>query len=98
MATNIFDNILELPSSAIAARRETLVGFEPRFIRVHANLKMLLDPDGLKAWSMKHHHVELPTVGHMADRHPLVILAGDAGTGKTISAEVLSDAITRELG
>ncbi|MBK9420928.1 MAG: AAA family ATPase [Flavobacteriales bacterium] len=98
MATNVFDNILELPNSAIAARREALVGFEPRFVRVHANLKMLLDPDGLKAWSLKHHHVELPIVGHMADRHPLVILAGDAGTGKTISAEVLSDAIARELG
>lgn len=98
MATNIFDNIVELPNSTSAARRENLVGFEPRFTQVHANLKMLLDPDGLKAWSLKHHQVELPIVRDMADRHPLVILAGDAGTGKTISAEVLSDAIVRELG
>lgn len=57
-----------------------------------------MDQDGLKAWSKKYHNTELPIINQLTDRYPLVILAGDAGTGKTVSAEAIADRTVRELG
>ncbi len=96
MAT-IFDNILELPSAGIKERTENLIGFETKFQRIYGNLKLLLDPEGLKEWSTKHHKVELPIISQLTERYPLIILAGDAGTGKTVSAEAIADKMVREL-
>lgn len=94
---NIFDNIIELPNKAIKDRADCLIGFEEKFERVFGNLRLLIDPEGLKEWSLKHHDVELVAVNILADRHPLVILAGDVGTGKTVSAEAIADRSVREL-
>jgi len=98
MNTTIFDNTLELPSSAIQERAKHLIGFETKFQRIFGNLKLLLDQDGLKDWSKKYHNTELPIISQLTDRYPLVILAGDAGTGKTVSAEAIADRAVRELG
>jgi AAA+ superfamily predicted ATPase len=98
MNTTIFDNTLELPSPAIQQRAKHLIGFETKFQRIFGNLKLLLDQDGLKAWSKKYHNTELPIINQLTDRYPLVILAGDAGTGKTVSAEAIADRAVRELG
>lgn len=95
--TSVFDNTLELPNADIRKRTENLVGFETKFNRIYGNLKLLLDQDGLKAWSKKHHKVELPIIGQLTERYPLIVLAGDAGTGKTVSAEAIADKMTREL-
>lgn len=94
----IFDNIIELPQKALAERSARLIGFEDRFSRIFGNLRLLIDPEGLKAWSLEHHGSEIPAVTNLADRHPLVILAGDVGTGKTVTAEAIADRAVRELG
>jgi SpoVK/Ycf46/Vps4 family AAA+-type ATPase len=94
---SIFDNTLELPNAGIKERTENLIGFETKFKRIYGNLKLLLDQDGVKAWSKKHHKIELPIISHLTERYPLIVLAGDAGTGKTVSAEAIADKMTREL-
>jgi SpoVK/Ycf46/Vps4 family AAA+-type ATPase len=96
MAT-IFDNTIELPSKDIQSQSEFLVGFENKFNRIYNNLKLLLDQDSLTEWSKKHHSVELPIIKQLKEKYPLIILAGDAGTGKTISAAAIADRMTREL-
>ncbi|OJY80742.1 MAG: AAA family ATPase [Sphingobacteriales bacterium 40-81] len=96
--TTIFDNIIELPNSDVKKRAEALVGFQKRFERVHNNLKLLIDQEGLIEWSQKHHKMKLPVLETILDRYPLVLLAGDAGTGKTVSAEGIADRMVRELG
>ncbi len=93
----IFDNIIELPNSGIRERTENLIGFETKFQRIYGNLKLLLDQEGLIAWSKKHHKKELPVISQLTERYPLIILAGDAGTGKTVSAEAIADRMVREL-
>ena len=98
MASSLFDNTIELPSAAVKRRTDSLIGFDSKYDRIAGNLKLLLDPDGLKAWSKKFHKKELPVIDLLADRYPLIILAGDAGTGKTITAESIADKLTRELG
>ncbi|POY37704.1 AAA family ATPase [Flavobacterium alvei] len=96
MAT-IFDNTIDLPNSEIQERTKYLIGFDTKFNRIYSNLKLLLDQDSLIEWSEKFHHVELPIIGQLKDKYPLIILAGDAGTGKTVSAESIADRMTREL-
>ncbi len=94
---SIFDNTIDLPNTGIKERTENLIGFEAKFQRIYGNLKLLLDQEGLKKWSKKYHVVELPVIAHLTERYPLIILAGDAGTGKTVSAEAIADRMTREL-
>lgn len=96
MAT-IFDNTIELPNEKIQIQTQTLIGFESKFNRIYNNLKLLLDQDSLSAWSKKHHKVELPIIKQLKEKYPLIILSGDAGTGKTISAAAIADRMTREL-
>lgn len=96
--TTIFDNVLELPNSDVKKRTEALIGFQKRFERVYNNLKLLIDQEGLIEWSKKYHKAILPVLDTILDRYPLVLLAGDAGTGKTVSAEGIADKMVRELG
>lgn len=95
--TSIFDNTTDLPNTGIKERTENLIGFEAKFQRIYGNLKLLLDQEGLINWSKKHHKKELPVISQLTDRYPLIILAGDAGTGKTVSAEAIADRMVREL-
>ncbi|MCD8452715.1 ATP-binding protein [Tenacibaculum dicentrarchi] len=94
---SIFDNTIELPNSEVLKRTNELIGFQAKFDRIYSNLKLLLDQDGLIEWSKKFHKVELPVINQLKDKYPLIILAGDAGTGKTVSAESIADKMTREL-
>jgi SpoVK/Ycf46/Vps4 family AAA+-type ATPase len=94
---SIFDNIIELPNSSISERTKSLIGFDNKFERIYSNLKLLLDQEGLIEWSKKFHKVELPIIAQLKDKYPLIILAGDAGTGKTVSAEAIADKMVREL-
>jgi SpoVK/Ycf46/Vps4 family AAA+-type ATPase len=95
---SIFDNTIELPSAEIKEKTKSLIGFQSKFNRIYTNLKLLLDQDGLRRWSELHHGVLLPAIAHLTDKYPLIILEGDAGTGKTASAIAIADAMTRELG
>jgi len=94
---SIFDNTIDLPNAGIKERTENLIGFEAKFQRIYGNLKLLLDQEGLINWSKKHHKKELPVINQLTERYPLIILAGDAGTGKTVSAEAIADRMVREL-
>jgi SpoVK/Ycf46/Vps4 family AAA+-type ATPase len=93
----IFDNITELPSREIAERAKYLIGFENKYNRILSNLKLLLDQEGLVEWSKKFHKTELPVISQLKEKYPIIILTGDAGTGKTVSAEAIVDRMLREL-
>src|SRR5664280_266844 len=97
MAESVFDNTIELPSSEIKETANSLIGFEDKFQRIFGNLKLLLDQEGLVKWSKTYHGIELPIISQLTQRYPLIILAGDAGTGKTVSAEGIADRMVREL-
>ncbi len=97
MTSSVFDNTIELPNAEVKNRTQALIGFENKFQRIFGNLKLLLDQEGLVEWSKKFHKVELPIIHQLTDRYPLIILEGDAGTGKTVSAEGIADRMVREL-
>ena len=92
----LFELELELPDEKIAAAAKRLVGFEERYQRLHRDLRLLSDPQELTDWSKKFYKHELALSAAIADRYPLVIFAGDVGTGKTATAEGACDGLARE--
>lgn len=94
---SVFDNITELPSSNIQTFAKSLIGFDAKFNRIHSNLKLLLDQEGLIKWSEKFYKKEIPIISQLSERYPLIILAGDVGTGKTVSALAIADRMVRKF-
>ena len=92
----LFELERDLPDPTIAAASKRLVGFEARYQRLNRDLRLLASPDELRAWSKKFHHKELAICDAVSDKYPLVIFAGDVGTGKTATAEGVCDRLARE--
>lgn len=92
-----FEYIRELPDGAFSKRAASLVGFEQRYERAAGTFKLILDPDGVRAWSRKQHGRVLPLCEVLEDRHPLVIFEGDVGTGKTATAEGIASRLAADL-
>ena len=97
MSTDFFDYVKELPDESFDARRRGLVGFDARYARIGANLRLVLERNDVEAWSKKTHGRVLPAVRSIADRYPLVLFEGDVGTGKTATAESSADRLCRDL-
>jgi len=88
-----FESRLALPDDGLSARERTLLGFEPRYERVHGQLRLLLEADKLAEWNAQHHGGKLALTDLLADQYPLVIFHGDVGTGKTVAAECIANRI-----
>ena len=94
----LFELEVALPDPRLKLQAERLVGFKARYDRMHQVLQLLIDKDGLEAWSKKHYHARIPLLDSLLDRYPLVVFHGDVGTGKTATAEAASNALAKELG
>jgi len=94
----LFELEITLPDSRLQMQAERLVGFKARYDRIHQDLRLLVDKEGLEHWSKKHYHNHLPLLDSLLDRYPLVVFHGDVGTGKTATAEAVTNALAKELG
>jgi hypothetical protein len=93
---DLFELELELPNAELTATSKGLVGFESRYQRLYRDLRLLSDPEEVRAWSRKYYQKELAIGAALSNRYPLVIFAGDVGTGKTVTAECACDRLARE--
>jgi len=75
----LFELEIPLPDSHLSAQSKRLVGFKPRFDRIHQDLRLLLDKEGLEQWSKKFYHGHIPLLDSLQDRYPLVVFHGDVG-------------------
>ena len=96
--SDLFELELPLPDDALRERGNRLVGFSERYERIRRDLRLLAAPDEVRAWSRRFYKGEMPICAAVTDRYPLVIFAGDVGTGKTETAEAMSDRLARETG
>lgn len=92
-----FESRRELPDEDLRSQARRLVGFGRRFERLSGQMRLLTDVDGVKRWAQEYHGGAPGLVAALADRYPLVIFHGDVGTGKTASAEAVSDGLARLL-
>ena len=97
-AEGLFAAVEEFPNERAHERYDALVGLDSIKRQLITEGRVLLDPTIVEAWSKQAHKTVIPAVADVVDRTPLVVLAGDVGTGKTELGETVGDAISRELG
>lgn len=93
---NVFDTRTAFPSDDAKVRLERLVGLDTVKERIARSLAILVNPEGLRAWAKKHHKAGIKLLEFVERRPPLVILAGDVGTGKTELASTIADPVARQ--
>lgn len=94
----LFELELNLPDTRLTGLANRLIGFRPRYDRIKQGLRLLVDREGLDQWSRKFYgNGKLGIVDALGDRYPLVVFHGDVGTGKTATAEAISNALASEM-
>lgn len=95
---DLFGQVALFPDPDAQERYAALVGIEEIKRRVVAQCTLLLDPSELVGWSQKHYGKLIRAAIEVTQRTPLVVFAGDVGTGKTELAESFSDEVARSMG
>ncbi|WP_280331290.1 ATP-binding protein [Nocardia wallacei] len=95
MSHDLFEEDLDLPNPTAQRRYNGLVGLDHIKERLAKEAELILQPGLLENWSHRVHGDVIPAVRLLANRPPLIVFAGDVGTGKTTLAETFADAIAR---
>lgn len=92
----LFENRLSYPDIDPQERLARLVGLDDQKSRLAKVLGLMINPEALRRWASTHHAGEASSLlDTILRRPPLVILAGDVGSGKTELAETIGDAVAR---
>lgn len=92
----IFDREIIYPDMEHMKRYNRLVGLDETKQRLEKILSILINPKSLTDWAKDHHGLtNSEAISVALRRPPLVILAGDVGTGKTEISETIGDNIAR---
>jgi len=95
---NLFDQRLNFPDRGASNRFSALVGIDEVKARLVQSLAILVNSNGLHEWAKKYHPKSDSIIGWVERRPPLIILAGDVGTGKTELASTVGDPVARQEG
>ena len=95
---DLFDRRLDYPDMDAQKRYVRLVGVDNAKKRLTKVLAILVNPEGPRSWAKRFHPRGSVLLDYLERRPPLVILAGDVGTGKTELAETVGDAVARQEG
>lgn len=92
----LFERRITYPDIEPQSRLSRLVGLDEQKSRLAKILGLLVNPRGLADWAKKHHPGAQALLDTVLLRPPLVVLAGDVGSGKTELAETIGDAVARQ--
>ena len=92
----LFERRITYPDCEPQERLARLVGLDDHKSRLAKILSLLVNPAGLEAWARKYHPGADALMRTVLRRPPLVVLAGDVGSGKTELAETIGDAVARQ--
>ena len=94
----LFEQRIVYPDFEPKERLAMLVGLDNHITRLAKILGLLINPAGLNVWVKKFHPGANGLVHAVLARPPLIVLAGDVGSGKTALAESIGDAVARQEG
>lgn len=94
--SGIFESSLVLPDVDARGRLLRLVGMDDKIKRLANMLGVLINPKGLEKWQRENHPDADGLLDAVLRRPPLVVLAGDVGSGKTELAETIGDLVGRQ--
>lgn len=92
----LFEQRINFPDFEPQERLARLVGLDEHKDRLSKILGLLVNPYGIQEWAKKYHPDARAAVDTVLRRPPLVVLAGDVGSGKTELAETIGDAVARQ--
>jgi len=92
----LFENRTSFPDFEPQARLARLVGLDEQKQRLTKVLGLLVNSSGLSEWAKKFHPGSDALLETVLRRPPLVVMAGDVGSGKTELAETIGDAVARQ--
>lgn len=95
---DLFERRILLPDPQMKDRLARLVGLDDHKERLTKILGLLVNPTGLTDWARRHHPSVTQFLPLILRRPPLIVLAGDVGSGKTELAESIGDAVARQEG
>lgn len=94
----LFERRISYPDPGAKRRLDRLVGIDDNKVRLSKILGLLVNRTGLEKWASTHHPEAQLLLETVTRRPPLVILAGDVGSGKTELAETIGDMVARAEG
>jgi AAA+ superfamily predicted ATPase len=94
---DLFESVIIYPDPEMQERYAALCGLDEFKTHLGKEAETLLRPDLLQKWSKEHHGTLLPALQLLQRRPPLIIFAGDVGTGKTELAMTFADPLAREM-
>ncbi|WPQ63808.1 ATP-binding protein [Chitinophaga sancti] len=94
--SELFENTVTYPDANYRERYNLLVGLDETKETITKILGILVNPGGIKEWSEKYHKKAKLITSFVLRRPPLIVLAGDVGSGKSELAYTIGDAIARQ--
>tara|TARA_R110002050_G_scaffold2603_6_gene14868 strand:- start:15361 stop:16308 length:948 start_codon:yes stop_codon:yes gene_type:complete len=92
----LFEAPITYPDSDYRERLADLVGLDTHIDRLQKMLAVLINPSGIQKWQKQYHPGADNLLNYVLKRPPLVVLAGDVGSGKTELASTIGDAVARQ--
>lgn len=94
-AKSLFENSREFPDFEAQMKLERLIGLDEYKLRLTKMLSILVKPASMESWIKKFHGDHFEALESIINRPPLIVLAGDVGSGKTALAESIGDRVAR---
>ncbi|GAB2798256.1 hypothetical protein GCM10027275_49780 [Rhabdobacter roseus] len=94
--SELFEKTVIFPDPDMRERYELLVGLDDTKEVLKKILGLLINPRGVEEWASKYHPGATKVLGFVTRRPPLIVLAGDVGSGKSELAYTVGDAVARQ--
>lgn len=92
----LFEQAITYPDPDMQERLAKLVGLDAEKEHLTKTLGLLVNPVGLTNWIKQYHPKAKKVIDIVLRRPPLIVLAGDVGSGKSELASTIADAVARQ--
>jgi len=96
--SQLFENTIVYPDPDMQQRLGLLVGLDDTKEKIKKILSLLINPNGVHEWVDTYHKGASQILNFVTRRPPLIVLAGDVGSGKSELAYTIGDAVARQEG